>query len=109
MTHLRTFYAPIEYNRLQFRVDFATFPSGIGVFRKGLKRNWGMRYLKLCVPSLLISFMVSSADANLGSSNPRNVVAGSLAQIPEPGVFMLLGIGLVAVAIWAFMRKRNKK
>jgi hypothetical protein len=93
---------------LQFGVDFVTFPSGIGVFRKGLKRNWGMRYLKLCVSFLLIFFMVSSADANLGSSNPRNVVAGPLAQVPEPGVLMLLGIGLVAVAIWAFIRRRKK-
>jgi len=52
--------------------------------------------------------MVSSADANLGSSNPLNVVAGFLTQVPEPGVLMLLGIGLVAVAIWAFIRRRKK-
>jgi hypothetical protein len=108
MTLFCTFYAAFEYNRLQFGVDFATFPSGMGVFGKGLKRNWGMRYLKLCIPFLLIFFMVSSADANLGSSNPPNVVAGPLAQVPEPGVLMLLGIGLVAVAIWAFIRRRKK-
>jgi hypothetical protein len=102
------FLGASEYNRLQLGVDFATFPSGIGVFRKGLKGNWGMRYLKLCVPFLLIFFMVSPADANLGSSNPLNVVAGFLTQVPEPGVLMLLGIGLVAVAIWAFIRRRKK-
>jgi len=52
--------------------------------------------------------MLSSADADPGSSNPLNVVGGLLVQLPEPAVLLLLGAGLLALAIWGY-RKRKKK
>jgi hypothetical protein len=54
-----------------------------------------MRYLKFCIPIFLLFFLASSADA----SAPR--------PAPEPGVLLLLGAGLVAIALGVQEKKEE--